>query len=453
MAVERPATFYIVIKLHCERNITVNTTKTTTKIVIAMAFLCTSLIHGACALDEYAYEHQEVYQDTESALANDIAITAMETDLPVEVVEDRILFQREFSDYANELVTRFPDQIAAIWLEGLANSRGHIRFTGEVPSELTLNSEWSGRLNPENVIFARGGVITQRDHMRSAELAADALASNGYTNLVTFFDPPDNVVRVELQLPEESPAPTQSAIASMVKSHVAAALDSGEVRLHGTETSKLLSALDVDLIVIRSAAPVVELTSGGLWMRDGGVRECTSGFVVRGPYGDGVVTAGHCKGLDSLEQVGKPAYKTTFRRQGKPENGDVEYHTTNPPNTSLPNRFYVSATRYRAVDFLEKTHLMVGSAVCMYGRASNSASCNKKVLAVGVSTIHNGKSYRKLARTNNNSSIPGDSGGVWYLSDIAFGIHHGYAPASNNSYFTPVEEAEWAVGVTFKSRR
>ena len=82
-------------------------------------------------------EPDVVRQDESVALATDMALTANQTGLPVESVERAIAFQQAFGKYVDELIDRFPDQISAVRTEPIPNTRGHVRFTGKVPPEVT----------------------------------------------------------------------------------------------------------------------------------------------------------------------------------------------------------------------------------------------------------------------------------------------------------------------------
>ena len=77
---------------------------------------------------EHGTEEDVVNQDESAAQAADIALLVNETSLPVESVEQAIAFQGAFAVYADELITRYPDQISAVWMEPVPNTRGHIQF-------------------------------------------------------------------------------------------------------------------------------------------------------------------------------------------------------------------------------------------------------------------------------------------------------------------------------------
>lgn len=78
-----------------------------------------------------------------------------------------------------------------------------------------------------------------------------------------------------------------------------------------SEPSEILATLPHDIrtsvVVSVNALPIVtdEHAFGGNWVRDDGVDECTSGWSVEDVYGvTGVTTAGHCDGINEIDEPG-----------------------------------------------------------------------------------------------------------------------------------------------------
>ena len=210
-------------------------------------------------------EPDVVRQDESAAQATDTALTAKQTGLPVESVERAIAFQQAFGDYVDELIVRFPDQISAVWMEPVPNTRGHVQFTWEVPPEVTSEIERQGLIDPNNVVLTGGGMISRADHSRRAELAAEALVDLGYRNFITFFDPIGNVIRIELQLPEGASRPSKLDFVSAVQSRVRAERNqSREAGFQGRAAT--VDALDLELTVMTGSSPIATLD-----IRRGGV--------------------------------------------------------------------------------------------------------------------------------------------------------------------------------------
>ena len=206
-------------------------------------------------------EPDVVRQDESAALAPDTALTAKQTGLPVASVERAIAFQQAFGRYVDELIARFPDQISAVWTEPVPNTRGHVRFTGKVPPEVTSGIERQGLLDPNNVVITGWGMISRADHSRRSELAAEALVDLGYWNFITFFDPIDNVISIELQLPEGASQPSKLDLVGAVQNRVQADRDQrGEARFQGRAAT--VDALDLELTVITGSGPIITAEGG-----------------------------------------------------------------------------------------------------------------------------------------------------------------------------------------------
>jgi hypothetical protein len=186
---------------------------------------------------------------------------------------------------------------------------------------------------------------------------------------------------------------------------------------------------------------------GGNWLLDDGVRECTSGWTVGfrsllGALISGIITAGHCDGLNQFEQPGITPYRMILSRRVRDARGDVALYSTSHEELA---EFYSSDGIIRDVTSIRTTNTMVGNYVCVYGRASHTRTCDHIVQAVGVTVLADGiVSVGNLARASNASTMGGDSGGRWSWANTAWGVHHG-RDSSGNSYFTPVQEAQDAV--------
>ena len=404
---------------------------------LALTLISISFVRNTSA-DRIHIEREQtvVYQDEQAAQAADTALLAQEAGLPVASVEKALAFQQAFAVYADGLLARFPDQISSVWVEPAPHTAGHIRFVQDVPAEVVAEIE---KLSPGHILLKGGGAISMADHAQRAELAAAALLDMGYDNSLAFFDPMNNVIQLEVQLPENVKHPAELDVLVAVQNHIHSAGWQGP--------AAVVNANDLNITILEGFGPIVTLqhTRGGNWLRDDGVRECTSGWSVSGPSGDGIITAGHCNGLNQFEEVGGLVYGMTYISGVFGSSGDVEYHTTTHVEY---DDFYADATTIRDVSGIKATNSMVGGSVCVYGRSSNIRTCNHTVEAINVTVNANGTTVKKLVRASNVSTIGGDSGGGWSWNNTAWGIHHGIG--SNKSYFMPVQEAQTALGVTVK---
>ena len=250
---------------------------------------------------------------------------------------------------------------------------------------------------------------------------------------------------IELMLPEGTAQPSKSDLVPAMRQQLGSKID-----LQGRAAQ--LKAADIELTVLSGSGPFFELTHsrGGNWLRDDGRRECTSGWSVDGPDGPGIITAGHCSGLNEFEQPGVTPYSMTFRSQVINYKGDVEYHTTSHAELA---EFYATASTIRIVQNIKATDAMVGSNVCFYGRKSNDRTCNIEVEIVDAEIeTTEGYQFGNMAITEAGTHVvKGDSGGGWSYYTEAWGVQSSVTP-EGRAAFTPVEEAQDALNVTIRTQ-
>ena len=174
--------------------------------------------------------------------------------------------------------------------------------------------------------------------------------------------------------------------------------------------------------------PVVtdEQAFGGMWMRDNGLNQCTSGFSVRhlntGTLG--ISTAGHCPTIDQVDHPGHGLHVTFFQAQHRGVWGDVEWYRT---NEAEPDDFYADTGNViRDVAAVEpRANILVNEAVCQYGRSSDDRDCSLEVQDVSQSCTNGGVFNDRLVLMNGDTGIGGDSGGPCSFGLTAFGGHKG----------------------------
>lgn len=385
-----------------------------------------------------------VWQEGSVAFEADVALVVAETGLPQAAVEASLRFQDRFAEYAQRVLEQYPGEISGIWTEPLPAARGHIRFTDSTPADFA-SAVAPGDLD---VVVSDSGTMSLEEQHERASVVFDALVSLGHRNVVTFYNQNENLIRVELQLPAGSSLPAAAEVAKAVQAFQDAGVPgqlSSPAALKGRAAE--YRASDLDVVVFRGSGPLVETahTRGGNWPRDDGVRECTSGWSVSGAGGEGIMTAGHCMGLNQFEEPGVVPYGMSFKDQSWLEGGDVEWHTTTHAEF---DDFYADAVNIRDVEDVRVTNTMVNNTVCMYGRKTNVRTCNHTVEAVFVNVLADGNvPVGELARTTNNSAEKGDSGGGWSFNFTAWGVTHGF-DANGKSYFTTAREAESQLAVS-----
>jgi hypothetical protein len=362
----------------------------------------------------------------QEATENDLALLAEAKGFPVQEVRRALGFQEDFLLYAQDLAERYPDRFSRIWLEPVPAMQGVIEFIGDAPSENT----------PSGITLLSGGLISQADHELRAELAAEALLGAGFKGITTYFDVPGNQIANEFEF-GASGMPDAQEVFNLVSAHL------GQSLLL-PEAARTLS--QGALRITQSHAPVPEFSRGGEVMTTGSTNpddfSCTSGWAVEGPNGDGIVTAGHCSGLNKLLHAGF-VHDTVWRDQTR-DRGDSEYHTTSSPEVP---EFSARDGEIRQVLSKKSTFwILPGQSICRYGRASDFRDCSHTVVAKNVTaTFTDGVITGKLVMAQGDSAIGGDSGGGWSWGNKAWGVHSG----SNDTYsfFTPIGRVERELNV------
>lgn len=117
-----------------------------------------------------------------------------------------------------ELLPRYEDQISAIWVDPVPATRGYVQFVAEVPQHAISAAAQRGL----DITFSGGGEISMAEHDLRSDLAAEALIAAGYRNFIAYSDRIDKVIKIELQLPEGSPAPDAAELVALVQDRVSA---------------------------------------------------------------------------------------------------------------------------------------------------------------------------------------------------------------------------------------
>jgi len=374
--------------------------------------------------------------ENDGKMTMDVDLLAKESGMSRSQAVDTIQAQNEFAHYANKLMAKFPNRISRMWKEPAPGTKSHIQFMGKVPTQVL--EEISANKTPANVSITGGGSMSFQDNVTRAQVAARGLRKAGYPRSLSFYDPATNSIQVEIKVPKKSARPDRSRILSAVQSE-----------LKGTDLSDQIRSItgkELRIKTLEGEGEIMEFdhVRGGNWIQDDGVRECTSGWSVSGPNGDGFITAAHCSGINGFEEAGGLVFSTTWRDQ-EFGSGDVEYHTSS--HIALDD-FYATASSIRDVSGIRSWWTMFGASVCEYGRSSNTRTCNHTVDGLLVTVNYSIGTVNNLIRVTGDNSIGGDSGGGWSFNYTAWGVHSG--SNGSQSFFTPADLAESALGVTIK---
>ena len=188
---------------------------------------------------------------------------------------------------------------------------------------------------------------------------------------------------------------------------------------------------------------------GGMWVRDDGFNECTSGWSVTNGSTTGVTTAGHCTGINEIDHPGHGVHSLTHVAEHRGVWGDIEWTTSTQVE---PDDFYASAAQIRDVAAVEpRANITVGEAICVYGRSSNRRDCSDTVFRTSISCTNSGVFNDRLVAMNaKRTTIGGDSGGGWSFNFTAYGSHKGGCSVSGavRNAFSVADLYDEALGVT-----
>ena len=185
----------------------------------------------------------------------------------------------------------------------------------------------------------------------------------------------------------------------------------------------------VEIISVPSLAKPSVLRGG-----DGDPGFCTGGFTVRDNYSHqvGISTAGHCDNYWAFQGVALPFAGEVFY-----DSADVQWHTA-CPYTEVTNEFN-SGIGYRpCIGTRARAYQSIGSYVCKWGTRTGRTCGYIQSKSVDPSYVPNGDDT--FVRVNGYGAIlsaPGDSGGPWFLEDIAYGINSG-AFSDGDAIYMPI---------------
>ena len=234
-----------------------------------LALMAQPLVAAAHEGEHHKEEHDDPVEVVEPLRARtaDAALIARATDLETGQVLDLLGEQDRFGDLLVQLADAYPDTYTSGIAPHEPGAPGLVRFAGEVPDKARALAERA----EVAVEFEGDAPASARELQARSQRVHDALLERGVKRVATAVLP-DGVILATIPDREEVDLPRDLAEG---------------VRVQTTE----------------GPVAVDEHTRGGAWVRDDGVRECTSGFSVETAGGTrGVTTAGHCTGIDEYEQ-------------------------------------------------------------------------------------------------------------------------------------------------------
>ncbi|XBH23016.1 S1 family peptidase [Jonesiaceae bacterium BS-20] len=320
-------------------------------------------------------------------------------------VETLMSWQNNVAQMLTEIQDRRPDEIAYTRMTNdgaTVGFRAHpsaetedLLATVKVPVTFVTDVGWSER---EAASVGEAAHYAVYNALGGAEVATDTDAETGAVNV---FVAPEDIAEARIALESvEAKIALEKAPGIQVQVQTDPNLASGNDALVGGSSM-----------------------SGGL---------CTSGFSVKtASYAHGMMTADHCPNSLSMG-----SYALSYR--GGSSTRDVQWHSTTATTTvnKLSTTHNITAT----------ANPTVGQLLCRYG-VTSGLKCDYTYKANQCRNTYCG-----MMTMEKRLAAGGDSGGPWFSSTTAYGVHSGWVTIwlVARDMFTPVRNGASTLGVTVK---
>lgn len=339
------------------------------------------------------------------ALLQDAASYAAQNEVSLDEAVRRLGLQAEVGRL-EETLTRQEPSFAGLWIEHKPQFKVVVRFHQDKSAEGRLRTRVAATplANVPVETRAAAASLAQLETRRTAAL--QRIKRHGI--------PVDTDINIQ-----ENRVEIQSDRAQALRAAIAA------------ERAPLPERVEI-LAVPALARPSV--LRGG----DGDPGMCTGGFTVRHNYSYqvGISTAAHCDNYTTFQGMALP-----FAGEAFYDSADVQWHTA-CPYTEVTNEFN-SGLGYRAcVGTRGRADQVVGQYVCKWGTTTGRTCGYIQSRHAEPSYVPN--SDDTFVRVNGYGAVlsaPGDSGGPWFLENIAYGINSG-AYSDGDAIYMPINYME-----------
>lgn len=329
-----------------------------------------------------------------AALLEDATSYAAQTGVSVDEAVRRLRLQKEIGDLDATLATEEPATYAGLWIDDKSGYRVVARFT-DPAAEARLRAR------------VTGGRLADLVETRSAQWSLAELRKQR------------NEVRVQ-------------ARGAKIRTNSDINVFENRVEVYVLDESKLTAAMAKagahlpEGVVVRQSARLAEpaALTGGTFLSD-----CTAGFTVQAPNGElGISTAGHCGNTQYVSGVLLP-----FRRENRGGDYDVQWHSA-CDLLQVTNQFESGYGMRSVVGTRSRNSQAIGTYVCKWGKATYR-TCgwieSKDYDPDGLTDFNPfDGSFIRVDGHGANLVDPGDSGGPWFVEDVAYGITTGYTYGS-----------------------
>jgi hypothetical protein len=324
-----------------------------------------------------------------TALLEDARSYAAQAGVSVDEALRRLRLQREIGDLDAALTTEEPSTYAGLWIDDKNGYRVVVRFT-EPAAEARLRARVAGG-NLANLVESRPAKWSLEElNKRRGEVRGHARGAKIHTNSnINVFEN-----RAEIYVLDEWKL--NGALA-----RAGAHLPEG--------------------VVVRQVARLAEpsaLTGGTA------ISGCTAGFTVQASTGElGILTAGHCNNTQYAQGILLP-----FRSEKRGGDYDVQWNSA-CDLLQVTNQFESGYGLRSVTGTRSRNNQAIGTYVCKWGRTTGR-TCG---WIDGKGFDPDGwldfnpfdGTFISVDGRGANLADPGDSGGPWFVEDLAYGIHSG----------------------------
>lgn len=379
-------------------------------------FVLSALMVSCVVLSTVGVEATNLQSDN-AAIADDAVLASQFNGEPVDDVVAEASFQESINQVLDPIIERFEDIYAGAGFD--TASSAFLAVVGEAPEELrtALKDYPEIRLIEQAAMTA----IAADDVMQKiSDLVLNDM--NNSPGSTVFVDPIEGVSEIS----------TPRSLSQETKESVAQALDASSK--DRSESGLSVRSPRVSFTIDSGLNARADSVAGGekLTPLHSTTTTCTAGFPARAGNRRGLLTAGHCPDMLSVDG-GNKLFRASHQLVGS--RGDSQWHSS---KVSVLGKFRYQWGKFRPV--WAHPRIKSGLRVCRFGAVSGNGTGCTTVLKVSVCVDYKDLGrYCKLAVTDRwTGSKGGYSGGPWYWGNNAYGIHSGsgrYQGTYRNFFF------------------
>lgn len=375
---------------------------------------------GKESSDPPSYDGAFVNRDvTSSEELYDIQFYAEQQGMTFDEAYAALAWQPPFVEYVEELRHKYLTAFAGASIDGARDVS--ISFAGGAPESVISEARLAGlRVNVvEDLGMSEKQLVDQKNRIHADMIRA------GYPEASTHADFVTGEVFVDVMFDNSEYRPT-----------------SDPRSLPETAQAANVSILRTNRIELVNDATLY----GGARMEYTGQSglNCTTAFKVRRNGVNGFLSAGHCGNNVTIENFsGGTEYSTTFQKEYQIWAGDFQWHSTGQTES---DDFYHNWGQLRDTGSVGSIPV-VGQSINRFGQKTGRYTYTVYALHVSKGV------FDELVAVNVDRANSGDSGGPYFWSTKAWGIHQGSAwvGLGSRDVFSRLDYAQSFLGVTVQT--